>query len=67
MGGARMAHPAGDGALAVASTETVLEVRDLRIEFPLRQGSLVAIDGVSFGIRKGESLAWSVSREPESR
>ena len=56
MGGARMAHPAGDGALATASMETVLEVRDLRIEFPLRQGSLVAIDGVSFGIRKGEIL-----------
>jgi peptide/nickel transport system ATP-binding protein len=56
MGGAQMAHPAGDGALAAAGTEAVLEVRDLRIEFPLRQGSLVAVDGVSFGIGKGEIL-----------
>jgi peptide/nickel transport system ATP-binding protein len=34
----------------------VLEVRDLRIEFPTRHGSLVAVDGVSFSIAPGEVL-----------
>ena len=34
----------------------VLEVKDLRIEFPTRHGSLVAVDGVSFSIAPGEVL-----------
>ena len=34
----------------------VLEVRDLRVEFPTRHGSLVAVDGVSFAIAPGEVL-----------
>jgi peptide/nickel transport system ATP-binding protein len=34
----------------------VLEVRDLRIEFPIRERALVAIDGVSFTIGRGEIL-----------
>lgn len=34
----------------------VLDVRDLRIEFPVRKGALVAIDGVSFTIGRGEIL-----------
>jgi peptide/nickel transport system ATP-binding protein len=34
----------------------VLEVKDLRIEFPTRHGSLVAVDGVSFAIAPGEVL-----------
>ncbi|OCC00717.1 hypothetical protein BA190_32765 [Labrys sp. WJW] len=34
----------------------VLEVRDLRIEFPVRTGTLVAIDNVSFDIAPGEIL-----------
>jgi peptide/nickel transport system ATP-binding protein len=34
----------------------VLEVADLRIEFPTRHGSLVAVDGVSFTIQPGEVL-----------
>jgi len=34
----------------------VLEVEDLRVEFPTRRGSLVAVDGVSFAIAPGEVL-----------
>ncbi|HVP08938.1 MAG TPA: ABC transporter ATP-binding protein [Burkholderiales bacterium] len=34
----------------------VLEVKDLRVEFPTRHGSLVAVDGVSFAIAPGEVL-----------
>jgi peptide/nickel transport system ATP-binding protein len=34
----------------------VLEVRDLRIEFPTRRGVLVAVDGISFAIAPGEVL-----------
>src|SRR5512139_1836038 len=34
----------------------VLEVRDLRVEFPTRHGPLVAVDGVSFAIAPGEVL-----------
>jgi peptide/nickel transport system ATP-binding protein len=38
------------------SDPVVLDVRDLRIEFPMRHGALVAIDGVSFTIGRGEIL-----------
>ncbi len=34
----------------------LLEVRDLRIEFPARRGTLVAVDGISFSIGPGEVL-----------
>ncbi|HEX4259659.1 MAG TPA: ABC transporter ATP-binding protein [Acetobacteraceae bacterium] len=34
----------------------LLEVRDLRVEFPTRRGTLRAIDGVSFTIERGEVL-----------
>ena len=34
----------------------VLEVKDLRIEFPTRRGTLVAVDGISFAIAPGEVL-----------
>ena len=34
----------------------ILEVKDLRIEFPTRRGTLVAVDGVSFAIAPGEVL-----------
>jgi peptide/nickel transport system ATP-binding protein len=34
----------------------VLEVSDLRTEFRLRQGSVVAVDGVSFQVDEGECL-----------
>ena len=34
----------------------LLEVDGLRVEFPTRRGTLVAVDGVSFSIAKGEVL-----------
>jgi len=37
-------------------TAPLLEVRNLRVEFPTRHGTLVAIDDVSFGIAPGEIL-----------
>ncbi|MGS4944614.1 ABC transporter ATP-binding protein [Meridianimarinicoccus sp. RP-17] len=37
-------------------TDTVLDVRDLRVEFPTRRGLLTALDGVSLSIRRGEIL-----------
>lgn len=37
-------------------TQPVLSVRDLRVEFVTRRGSLKAIDGISFDIGKGEVL-----------
>jgi len=39
------------------SAETaLLEVQDLRVEFPTRRGTLVAVDGVSLSIAPGEVL-----------
>jgi len=38
------------------TAESVLDVRNLRIEFPTRRGPLVAVDGVSFKIAPGEVL-----------
>src|SRR5438874_13832030 len=37
-------------------TTPLLEVRDLRVEFPTRGSSLVALDGVTFDIAAGEIL-----------
>jgi peptide/nickel transport system ATP-binding protein len=34
----------------------ILEVEDLKVEFPSRRGTLVAVDGVSFSIAPGEVL-----------
>lgn len=49
------------GTTAIATdreeaASAVLDVRDLRVEFPVRKGALVAIDGVSFTIGRGEIL-----------
>ena len=37
-------------------TQPLLEVKNLRVEFPTRRGTLVAIDDVSFSIAPGEVL-----------
>ena len=39
-----------------ASAAALLEVRNLRVEFPSRRGSLVALDDISFSISPGEVL-----------
>src|SRR3954466_5672760 len=36
--------------------EPLLEVRNLRVEFPTRRGTLVAVDDLSFEIAPGEVL-----------
>ena len=44
--------------MAAASMDTtpLLEVRHLRVEFPTRRGTLLALDDVSFDIAPGEIL-----------
>lgn len=42
--------------MATRKNRALLEVRNLRIEFPTRRGTLVAVDGVSFNIDEGEVL-----------
>src|SRR5437763_12825250 len=37
-------------------TDALLAVKNLRVEFPTRQGTLVAVDGVSLSIAPGEIL-----------
>src|SRR5215217_969427 len=37
-------------------TQPLLEVRHLRVEFPTRRGTLVALDDISFDIAPGEIL-----------
>ena len=43
-------------APAGAAAAPLLEVRNLRVEFPTRRGTLVALDDVSFSIAPGEIL-----------
>ena len=38
------------------NTPPLLEVRNLRVEFPTRRGTLLALDDVSFSIAPGEIL-----------
>jgi oligopeptide/dipeptide ABC transporter ATP-binding protein len=45
----------GFGASA-ASSEIVLDVRDLRTHFTTRWGTVKAVDGVSYSVRRGETL-----------
>jgi peptide/nickel transport system ATP-binding protein len=43
-------------ALSMRNEPDLLEVRNLRVEFPTRRGTLVALDDVSFSIAPGEVL-----------
>jgi peptide/nickel transport system ATP-binding protein len=40
----------------MSNTQPLLDVRNLRVEFPTRRGTLVALDDVSFAIHPGEVL-----------
>ncbi len=40
----------------VEATENLLEVRDLRTHFHVMDGTVKAVDGVSFAVRRGETL-----------
>jgi peptide/nickel transport system ATP-binding protein len=40
----------------VRANQPLLDVQNLRVEFPTRRGNLVAVDGVSFHIDEGEVL-----------
>ena len=42
--------------LKKVETSPLLSVRNLRIEFPTRRGTLVAVDDISFDIAPGEIL-----------
>jgi peptide/nickel transport system ATP-binding protein len=46
----------GMAPASAARSWPLLEVRDLRIEFPTRRGILTAVDGISFQIAQGEVL-----------
>ena len=43
-------------ALVSTSHASLLEISDLKVEFPTRRGTLVAVNGVSFNIESGEVL-----------
>ncbi len=58
------AGPPGVDRTAAASGKTLLQVKDLRVTFPIRKGLLqrsktgfVAVDGVSFDLQSGQTLA----------
>jgi peptide/nickel transport system ATP-binding protein len=38
------------------SLEKIIQIRDLEVTFPIREGDLIAIDGISLEIYKGETL-----------
>ena len=48
-------HTASSGAAPVAR-EPLLSVRDLATHFPLDEGNVVAVDGVSFDLYEGQTL-----------
>jgi ABC-type dipeptide/oligopeptide/nickel transport system ATPase component len=45
-----------EGETGVTDTDVVLDVRDLQTYFFNRRGILKAVDGVSFSLRRGETL-----------
>jgi peptide/nickel transport system ATP-binding protein len=53
----RPALPSAGATARQATPEVVLEVNDLRTYFYTRAGLVKAVDGVSFSLRRGETLA----------
>ena len=51
-----MASPDPAPGPAQRNAPPLLEIRNLRVEFPTRRGTLVAVDDVSFSIAPGEIL-----------
>ena len=47
--------------------DTILDVRDLRVEFPLARGLVAAVDGASFDLRRGEALGFVGNPAPARR
>jgi peptide/nickel transport system ATP-binding protein len=41
---------------SIADPELVLQVRDLRVHYATPQGDVIAVNGISFGVRRGEIL-----------
>ena len=39
-----------------AADDTLLEIRNLKVNFPLREGTIRAVDGVSLQVRRGRTL-----------
>ena len=46
----------GTSAAPRTDRELVLDVRDLRVHYATPQGDVIAVNGVSFGVRRGEIL-----------
>ncbi|MFF2496438.1 dipeptide/oligopeptide/nickel ABC transporter permease/ATP-binding protein [Agromyces sp. NPDC058064] len=46
-----------DRLMHTGDAEPLLEVRDLSIRFPERHGDVAVVDGVSFSVRPGETMA----------
>src|SRR6266540_5403774 len=44
------------GVNGAAERDLVLQVRDLRVHYATPQGDVIAVNGVSFGVRRGEIL-----------
>ena len=44
----------------------LLNIDDIRIEFPSRRGTMVAVDGVSLSLEKARSWAWWANPAPAS-
>ena len=42
--------------MSIPAKSSLLQVRNLRVDFPTRRGTLVAVDDVSFEIKAGEVL-----------
>src|SRR5260370_30041838 len=56
-GGRGRPAPAEPGSVTVTPrTDSMLEVRDLRVHFPTDDGLVKAVDGISFSLDRGRTL-----------